>query len=85
MASFVQLYLTRTGRELSPIFLTGESYGGFRYVLLADRLLRAGVAVRGLALISPAIEFSMLRGGSVCASPPGAHSPLYRRRPFPNA
>jgi carboxypeptidase C (cathepsin A) len=62
MASFVQLYLTRTGRELSQVFLAGESYGGFRCILLADRLLRAGVAVRGLALISPAIEFSMLRG-----------------------
>jgi carboxypeptidase C (cathepsin A) len=62
MANFARLYLTRAGRELSPVFLVGESYGGFRCILLADRLLRAGVAVRGLALISPAIEFSVLRG-----------------------
>jgi carboxypeptidase C (cathepsin A) len=62
MANFIQLYLTRTSRELSPVFLAGESYGGFRCILLADRLLRVGIAVRGLALVSPAIEFSMLRG-----------------------
>ena len=62
MANFVRLYLTRTGRELSPVFLAGESYGGFRCVLLANNLLSAGIAVRGLVLISPALEFSVMRG-----------------------
>jgi carboxypeptidase C (cathepsin A) len=61
MADFVRLYLTRSGRMLSPVFLVGESYGGFRVAHLANRLLSSGIAVRGAVLISPALEFSMLR------------------------
>ncbi len=56
------LYLTRNGRDLAPVYLAGESYGGFRAALLADRLLAKGVNVKGATLVSPALEFSMLRG-----------------------
>ena len=62
MAEFVQLYLTRSDRALSPVFMAGESYGGFRAVLLARRLLAAGVQVKGAVLISPALEFALIRG-----------------------
>jgi carboxypeptidase C (cathepsin A) len=62
MADFARLYLTRTNRALSPVFLSGESYGGFRAVLLARRLLAAGIQVKGAVLISPALEFALLRG-----------------------
>jgi carboxypeptidase C (cathepsin A) len=62
IAQFITLYLARTGRDLAPVYLAGESYGGFRAALLADRLLAKGAAVKGAALISPALEFSMLRG-----------------------
>jgi carboxypeptidase C (cathepsin A) len=62
MVDFVRLYLTRTGRLLTNVFLVGESYGGFRAAYIADRLLGGGIAVRGTVLISPALEFSMLRG-----------------------
>jgi carboxypeptidase C (cathepsin A) len=62
MVDFVRLYLTRAGRLLAGVFLVGESYGGFRAAYLADRLLSSGIAVRGVVLISPALEFSMLRG-----------------------
>jgi carboxypeptidase C (cathepsin A) len=61
LADFVRIYLARAGRALAPVALVGESYGGFRSVLIAERLLRAGIAVRGLVLVSPALEFSMLR------------------------
>jgi carboxypeptidase C (cathepsin A) len=61
MAEFVRLYLTRAGRMLSPVFLAGESYGGFRAGLVAKRLLAEGIAVRGAVLVSPALEFSMVR------------------------
>ena len=57
---FINLYLARAGRELSPVYLAGESYGGFRAALLADRLLAKGVQVKGAIMISPALEFSML-------------------------
>jgi carboxypeptidase C (cathepsin A) len=62
MVDFVRLYLTRAGRLLTPVFLAGESYGGFRAAFIANRLLSSGIAVRGAVLISPALEFSMLRG-----------------------
>ncbi len=69
LTDFVRLYLTRTGRTLSPVFLAGESYGGFRVSYLAKRLLRAGLDVRGVTLISPAIEFSLVRGDSLMLLP----------------
>ncbi len=75
MADFVRLYLTRSGRELSPVFLTGESYGGFRVALLAQRLLQAGLQVKGAILISPALEFSMLRGDGYSLLPLALHLP----------
>jgi carboxypeptidase C (cathepsin A) len=62
LVDVIRLYLTRAGRPLSPVFIAGESYGGFRSALLANRLLRAGLSVRGIVMISPALEFSMLRG-----------------------
>ena len=69
MADFARLYLTRAGRMLSPVFLVGESYGGFRAVHVADKLLAGGIAVRGTVLISPALEFSMLRGNAYALLP----------------
>ncbi len=63
MASFIRLQLARTGRTLSPVFLAGESYGGFRAAVLARSLQdEAGVAPSGLILISPALDFALLRG-----------------------
>jgi carboxypeptidase C (cathepsin A) len=61
LADFVRLYLTRAGRTLAPVFLAGESYGGFRVALLAQRLVESGTAVRGVVMISPALDFSLLR------------------------
>lgn len=62
MAAFIRLYLQQSGRMLSPLFLVGESYGGFRAAMLA-RTLQAdtGIAPSGLVLISPALEMSLLR------------------------
>lgn len=63
MGAFIRLYLQTSGRRLSPVFLAGESYGGFRAALLANRLQGdSGVAVSGAILISPALEFSLIQG-----------------------
>jgi carboxypeptidase C (cathepsin A) len=63
MTAFVRLYLARTNRTLSPVFLAGESYGGFRAALLAKNLqTEGGIAVNGAVLISPALEFALLFG-----------------------
>lgn len=69
MADFIRLYLARTGRELAPVYLVGESYGGFRAVLLARRLLEGGIGVKGAILVSPALEFSMIRDDAYALLP----------------
>lgn len=63
MAAVIRLWLAGAARTLSPLFLAGESYGGFRAALLAQALPEeVGLAPSGLVLISPALEFSLLRG-----------------------
>jgi carboxypeptidase C (cathepsin A) len=69
MVDFVRLYLTRAGRLLSPVLLAGESYGGFRAALICERLLGIGIGVRGMVLLSPALEFSMLHGNRYSVLP----------------
>ena len=64
MTAFVRLYLQPAGRTASPVFLAGESYGGFRAALLAKTLQEdAGISPSGIVLISPALEFSFVYGG----------------------
>jgi carboxypeptidase C (cathepsin A) len=63
LARFIRAYLTHEDRWLSPIYLAGESYGGFRVARLS-KLLQSdfGIAINGLVLISPALDFSVLWG-----------------------
>ena len=61
MAEIVRLWLTRNGRWSSPTFLAGESYGGFRIAKMADELIdRVGLAVNGLILVSPVVDFAAI-------------------------
>ncbi|MDX2230274.1 MAG: peptidase S10 [Leptolyngbyaceae cyanobacterium bins.349] len=61
LAEFIQTFLSRHHRWLSPIFIAGESYGGFRVAKLARKLQQDfGVGLSGAILISPALEFSLL-------------------------
>ncbi|MCF2972363.1 peptidase S10 [Synechococcus sp. Nb3U1] len=61
LGEFIQGFLSRHKRWLSPIFIAGESYGGFRVARLAKELQSTfGVGLSGAILISPAIEFSLL-------------------------
>jgi carboxypeptidase C (cathepsin A) len=62
IGTFIRLYLAETGRGRSPIFLVGESYGGFRAALLARTLQQDGaITTGGIVLISPALEFMLVR------------------------
>ncbi len=62
MGAFVRLYLAQTGRTRSPVFLAGESYGGFRAALLSRTLQQdIGISPSGIVLVSPALEFALLR------------------------
>jgi carboxypeptidase C (cathepsin A) len=59
--SVVRLWLTRHERWASPVYLIGESYGGFRAAAMTRTLSRdVDVTVSGLVLISPALDLSAL-------------------------
>lgn len=62
LGAFIRLYLAQAGRTESPVFLAGESYGGFRAALLARTLQEdVGISPSGIVLISPALEFMLVR------------------------
>lgn len=62
LGAFIRLYLAQAGRSRSPVFLAGESYGGFRAALLARTLQQdVGISPSGIVLISPALEFMLVR------------------------
>ena len=59
LASTVRRWLEAHDRLLSPKFIVGESYGGFRAPRLARTLLNAqGIGVSGLVLVSPVLDFN---------------------------
>jgi carboxypeptidase C (cathepsin A) len=64
LSEFIGRWLSDNGRWASPIFIAGESYGGYRVGRLV-RLLqeKTGVGLNGAILISPALELSALKGG----------------------
>jgi carboxypeptidase C (cathepsin A) len=57
VGEFVRLYLTRSRRWSSPLFLVGESYGTTRAAGLAGYLIDRGIAFNGIALISTILNF----------------------------
>ncbi len=63
LAVSIRKWLTENKRLLSPKFITGESYGGFRAPKLARRLQgEEGIGVEGLVLISPVLDFGWFEG-----------------------
>ena len=59
----IRVALTRLDRFASPVYIVGESYGGFRGAHLVGRLPKnKGIAVSGAMLISPVLEFSLQNG-----------------------
>lgn len=60
----VRLHLAAVGRLTSPVYLVGESYGGFRVSRLArDLAIDDGIAPAGVIMVSPVIDFSLMFGG----------------------
>jgi carboxypeptidase C (cathepsin A) len=57
VGEFIRLYLVRTGRWGSPLYLAGESYGTTRAAGLAGHLVARGIAFNGIILISTIINF----------------------------
>ena len=64
LSEFMGRWLSGNGRWGSPIFIAGESYGGYRVGRLVRVLQEtAGIGLNGAILISPALEISMLASG----------------------
>lgn len=60
LARVVAKHLAAKNRLISPVYLAGESYGGFRVPRVARALqTKEGVGVRGLIAISPVLDFGL--------------------------
>jgi carboxypeptidase C (cathepsin A) len=61
LCEFMGRWLSANGRWGSPVFIAGESYGGYRVGRLARMLQEsAGIGLNGAILISPALEITPL-------------------------
>ena len=61
IGEFIQQFLSKYRRWSSPVFIAGESYGGFRVAKLSRKLQEEyGVGLRGVILISPCLELNSL-------------------------
>lgn len=61
LGEFMSRWLSENDRWESPVFVAGESYGGYRAAKLARSLQEGhGIALNGAVLISPALEFALL-------------------------
>jgi carboxypeptidase C (cathepsin A) len=61
LSEFIGRWLSANGRWGSPVFISGESYGGYRVGRLVKILQEtAGIGLNGAILISPALEIGTL-------------------------
>ncbi|CAO4177476.1 Peptidase S10 [Methylorubrum populi] len=61
LAAAIARYLRQNDRLASPKFFVGESYGGFRGPLIAQKLQQdVGLGLSGLVLLSPVLDFGWL-------------------------
>ena len=64
LCEFMGRWLSGHGRWGSPVFIAGESYGGYRVGRMVRMLQEtAGIGLNGAILISPALEISTLASG----------------------
>jgi carboxypeptidase C (cathepsin A) len=58
LSDFISRWLGQNGRMNSPKYFIGESYGGFRGPLIAQKLQTDhGVGLSGMTLLSPVLDF----------------------------
>jgi len=63
LATAVRKWIEKAGRQVSPKFIAGESYGGFRAPKLARKLMSDGVGISGLVMVSPVLDFGWRGNG----------------------
>jgi carboxypeptidase C (cathepsin A) len=57
---FIRMYIARNNREMSPLFIAGESYGTFRAAGLAGYLIDRGIAFNGIVLIGTTLNLETI-------------------------
>jgi carboxypeptidase C (cathepsin A) len=78
LSAIIRHALARLDRFGSPVYLAGESYGGFRAARLPLLLAqKEGVPVAGAVLISPILEFSLRTGDTFNPMPWALALPSY--------
>jgi carboxypeptidase C (cathepsin A) len=60
VGEFMRLYIIRNSREVSPLFIAGESYGTFRAAGLAGYLIDRGIAFNGIVLIGTTLNLETI-------------------------
>jgi carboxypeptidase C (cathepsin A) len=60
VGEFMRMYVTRSNRELSPLFIAGESYGTFRAAGVAGYLIDRGLAFNGVVLIGTTLNLETI-------------------------
>jgi len=60
VGEFMRLYIVRNNRQLSPLFIAGESYGTFRAAGLAGYLIDRGIAFNGIVLIGTTLNLETI-------------------------
>ena len=60
VGEFMRMYVARNNRQLSPLFIAGESYGTFRAAGLAGYLIDRGMAFNGIVLIGTTLNLETI-------------------------
>jgi carboxypeptidase C (cathepsin A) len=60
VGEFMRMYIARENRQLSPLFIAGESYGTFRAAGLAGYLIDRGIAFNGIVLIGTTLNLETI-------------------------
>ncbi len=61
IGEFIRMYLGRSERWASPLFLVGESYGTTRAAGLSNHLFERGMGLNGIILVSTVLNFQSIR------------------------
>ncbi len=78
LARFIELYLDRNNRQISPKYIVGESYGGFRAARLPKLLADDhGIGLAGVFMISPLLEFRLASADNFAVLPDAMRLPSY--------
>jgi carboxypeptidase C (cathepsin A) len=76
IAKVIALYVAKNSRSMSPKYLLGESYGGFRAAKVAGALQsEQGIVTSGIVMVSPLLETAFQWGSSQYALGAALHFP----------